>query len=152
VFRTGGFSSAGAQKSVRCSLKSNDGLLYPLDKSFMFTHKPTTYIRYVEVDAVEFQRGEGGASGSAARTFDLAVSCKPVGSEPARTYSFSGIDRSERDTLKRFLEERGLRVLESVAATGRAAAVDLAELDDDEDGDEDEGALRGGGWECGQQL
>ncbi len=35
-----------SMQSVRCSLRSNDGLLFPLDKSFFFIHKPATYIRF----------------------------------------------------------------------------------------------------------
>ena len=40
---------------VRASLKSNDGLLYPLDRSLLFIHKPTTYLRYTDISSVELQ-------------------------------------------------------------------------------------------------
>ena len=50
VFQPGSFESHSKQKAVRCTLKSNDGLLYPLDKSFFFIHKPATYIRYAVSD------------------------------------------------------------------------------------------------------
>jgi structure-specific recognition protein 1 len=144
VFRPGAYTSAGGAKCVRCSLKSSEGSLYPLDKSFLFIHKPTTYIRHGEVDNVEFQRsgGEGGASASAARTFDVAVHCKALGGgEPARTYVFAGIDRAEKEGLRAFLEGRGLRVNEAVPRGG-GGKVDLSELGDDDD-DED-GACPGG--------
>ena len=148
VFRPGAYMSTLSQKCVRCSLKSNDGLLYPLDKSFLFIHKPTTYIRYGEVDSVEFQRSDiSGAS--AARTFDVAVHCKALGSEPARSYTFQGIDRAEKDVLKSFLEGRQLRVIEALPAKGAGAGkIDFAELDDDED---DEGGSDDGRCSPGAQ-
>jgi hypothetical protein len=109
VFKPGAFLSALKAQCVRASLKSSDGLLYPLDKSMIFVHKPTTWIRYSEMESVEFQRSGTEASGlaSAARTFDLAVSCKAAGGEAARTYLFGSLDRSEKDTLKSYLEGRG---------------------------------------------
>lgn len=121
VFRPGAFMSSSDAKCVRASLKSSEGLLYPLDKSFLFIHKPTTYVRYAEVESVELQRSggdTGGALASAARTFDLAVNCKALGSEPARTYLFSSVEKSEKDRLKTFLESRG----ECFATAGAAAA------------------------------
>ena len=131
VFKTGGFRSALSQGSIRCSCKSNDGLLYPLDKSLIFIHKPTTYLRYAEVDHVELQRGDSALT--AARTFDLSVSCKAVGGEAARTVLFNGIDKAERSVLKSFLEGRGVRVVETQAAS--AGRANLEELSGDEDDD-----------------
>jgi hypothetical protein len=92
-------------QAVRCSLKSNEGLLYPLDKSLFFIHKPATYIRFSvracalvhlrlcrrhglsfgdmlvwlhclqDIESVHFDRAESGP-GTASRTCDLVVRCR----------------------------------------------------------------------------
>ena len=46
MFEAGTFMSAKGNACVKCALKSNDGLLYPLGKSFCFIHKPATMIKY----------------------------------------------------------------------------------------------------------
>lgn len=142
VFKPGAYESALKAKAVRCTLKSNDGLLYPLDKSFLFIHKPATYIRFGDVDSVEFRRYGDGAG---ARTWDLAVNVKAVAGEPAREYVFQGIDRAERDPLYKFLESRQLKLVEARAASGAAAAIDFSELDDEDEDEEAEAAPGGKG-------
>lgn len=44
VIVSGTFKSKNAATSVKCSLKANDGYLYPLESSFFFIRKPPTYI------------------------------------------------------------------------------------------------------------
>ena len=34
-----------------------DGMLYPLERSFFFIHKPATFIRYADVATVEGKKG-----------------------------------------------------------------------------------------------
>ncbi|CAM9677536.1 unnamed protein product, partial [Hapterophycus canaliculatus] len=60
VYVTGKFSSNNGAKAVKCALGANEGHLYPLNKSFIFIHKPTCIIGFDEIDSVEFQR-YGGA-------------------------------------------------------------------------------------------
>ncbi|CAN0122148.1 unnamed protein product, partial [Phaeothamnion confervicola] len=55
VYVTGKFRSVAGAKSVACALGANDGQLYPLNKSFIFIHKPTRIIGFDEIESVEFQ-------------------------------------------------------------------------------------------------
>lgn len=49
VFVPGKFTTAGSAKCVKCALKANEGHLYPLEKQFIFIHKPALLIRFEEV-------------------------------------------------------------------------------------------------------
>ena len=65
--------------AVKCSVKANDGYLYPMDRCFIFIHKPPTYIRYSDVTVVEFARVSSEKQGDiqgGSRTFDLVVYTK----------------------------------------------------------------------------
>jgi structure-specific recognition protein 1 len=59
-------------KGLACSVKANDGHLYPMEKGFMFLHKPPIHIRYDDVASVMFDRVTA-ARGEASRTFDFTV-------------------------------------------------------------------------------
>ena len=56
VFVTGKFKSHRDNDAISCSVKANDGLLYPLEKQFIWLHRPPLVIRFDEVSTVEFQR------------------------------------------------------------------------------------------------
>lgn len=105
VFIPGKFANANQQACVKCALRASEGHLYPLEKQFIFIHKPTVLIRFDEVDTVEFQR-YGGGQGST-RNFDLCVSLR--GSEK-KEYIFSGIDRSDYNGLYNFLSGKKIRI------------------------------------------
>ena len=105
VFIPGKFANANQQACVKCALRASEGHLYPLEKQFIFIHKPTVLIRFDEVDYVEFQR-YGGGQGST-RNFDLCVSLR--GSEK-KEYIFSGIDRSDYNGLYNFLSGKKIRI------------------------------------------
>jgi len=135
------FSSALEHKGVKCSLKSSDGLLFPLDKSFMFIHKPATFIRFSEVSTVEFKRLQS-------TTLDMHVQCRSVGGEPGREFSFIGIDAREKGPLSSFCKDRGLNVImEATDELGGAASQSalLAVLGEDEDSEEADSDFKDGG-------
>uniref|UniRef100_A0AAV1TV95 FACT complex subunit SSRP1 n=1 Tax=Peronospora matthiolae TaxID=2874970 RepID=A0AAV1TV95_9STRA len=110
VYTSGKFKTHSGDRAVKCAVKAQSGVLFPLEKSFMFIHKPTTFIRYEEIDYIEFQRYAGQSGSSASRNFDLLVSCKSVGGEAAREYLFSAIDRREFPELSQFLTSKKLRI------------------------------------------
>jgi structure-specific recognition protein 1 len=56
VFVPKNFKSERDTQAVKCSLKANDGLLFPLEKSFIFVHKPTLIIHFADIELVDFQR------------------------------------------------------------------------------------------------
>jgi len=109
VFIPGKFANANQQASLNCSVRANEGLLYPLEKQFVFIHKPPIIVRFNEIESVEFQR-YGGGQGST-RNFDLQVNLKAsavVGGN--KDYTFSGIDRSDYSGLYSFLKGKNIKV------------------------------------------
>ncbi|EEY62317.1 FACT complex subunit SSRP1, putative [Phytophthora infestans T30-4] len=125
VYTSGKFKTHSGERAVKCAVKAQSGVLFPLEKSFMFIHKPTTFIRYEEIDYIEFQRYAGQSGSSASRNFDLLVSCKSVGGEAAREYIFSAIDRREFPELSQFLTSKKLRIRnlkESHAASAQSGS------------------------------
>ncbi|KAI3520716.1 hypothetical protein L1887_10166 [Cichorium endivia] len=57
--------------AVKSSLKAEDGVPYPLEKSIFFLPKPPTLILYNKIDYVEFERHAAG--GSNMHYFDLLI-------------------------------------------------------------------------------
>ncbi|KAL3924152.1 MAG: hypothetical protein SGPRY_003999, partial [Prymnesium sp.] len=151
--------------SVRCSVKANEGHLYPLDKVFFFISNKPLLIEFEKVGSVEFNRVSNQQS--SARTFDLTVHMKD-----ASSHQFVNLQRSVyklgfhpyvelRDAsclsqeLYRFLNDKKIRIKNVRADTfadddGEGAddgdMDDLymnqlqqeRELGDDDDDDEDE--------------
>jgi structure-specific recognition protein 1 len=110
IYRSQHFKSAQDTRAVRCALKSQDGFLFPLDRGMFFVPKPATFIRYSDVETVEFTRVGAGAAGLAARTFDMKVVCRASAGEGARDQVFVSIERAEYPMLKLFLHQRGIRI------------------------------------------
>lgn len=155
VFIPGKFSNANQQSCVKCALRANEGLLYPLEKQLVFIHKPPVLIRFNEVESVEFQRYAGGQGST--RNFDLAVMLKSSASSGStqQEYIFSGIDRSDYAGLYNFLSGKNIRIknLQETSAEVQTAPVynedeiyggpdndELGEESEDEDYDENAAA------------
>lgn len=160
VFVPGNFANAVQQSCVKCAYKANEGHLYPLEKSFVFIHKPPLLIRFEEVESVEFQRYHNASvhHGSTTRNFDLCITLHPtmggsssVLADGVKEYVFSGIDRSDYPGLYNFLSGKKIRIKnlkESSEGRNKATMIDEAPKknqpqdddadEDDEDSDEDE--------------
>ena len=83
--------------------------MYPLEKQFVFIHKPPILIRFNEIDSVEFQRYAGGQGST--RNFDLCVNLKASAALGAvKDYTFSGIDRSDYAGLYNFLSGKKISI------------------------------------------
>jgi structure-specific recognition protein 1 len=111
VFIPGKFANAAQQACVKCALRANEGLLYPLEKQFVFIHKPPILIRFNEVESVEFQRYAGGQGST--RNFDLCVNLKSSATPAAsgvKEYTFMGIDRSDYTGLYNFLAGKKIKI------------------------------------------
>ena len=168
VFIPGKFANANQQACVKCALRANEGHLYPLEKQFIFIHKPAVLIRFDEVESVEFQRYAGGQGST--RNFDLNVTLHstPGDGQATREYTFSGIDRTNYAALYSFLSGKKIRILnleggggpsamdEETSPSGgdrvrpAAGAMDEAGDDDDEESeDEDYDQAKGSGEESG---
>lgn len=147
VFVPGKFESAYGTSCVKCALRANEGFLYPLEKSFVFIHKPPVLIRFDEVDSVEFQRYAGGQGST--RNFDLSITLSKASGETAKEYVFSGIDRADFDSLYNFLSGKKIRIIntqDALQESATASAMQEMEVeDDDSEDDEDFGSDDGSG-------
>ncbi|CAK0784212.1 hypothetical protein CVIRNUC_007416 [Coccomyxa viridis] len=95
----------GSGYAVRCSLKADDGYLYPLEKGFFYVHKPPTLLVYDEVESIEFMRQGAGVLSNSAKTFDLAVRMKHD-----QEHVFRGIQKGEWLNLFTFIRQKRLRI------------------------------------------
>lgn len=134
----GSFVSSSEQQSVKCNVKANEGLLYPLDKALLWVSKQPIYVPYSDIHQVIFSRvGLGGAGGgvTSSRTFDLRVNTRSGGE-----HVFSTIQREEHDRLNAHFSERKLRIKNEMNEDGMmGAAAAAALLEDDDDDSEDDG-------------
>ena len=138
VYTSGKFTTHNGDRAVKCALKAQEGLLYPLEKSFMFIHKPTNFIRYEDVHYVEFQRYAGTTGANASRNFDLLVKCKNItGGDQAQEFIFSAIDRREFPELSKFLNSKKMKV-RNLKETHEPAAPNVMQSLGPEDGEIDE--------------
>jgi structure-specific recognition protein 1 len=109
VFIPGKFNNANQQACLSCSVRANEGLLYPLEKQFVFIHKPPIVVRFNEIESVEFQRYAGGQGST--RNFDLCVNLKAsVTVGGVKEYTFSGIDRTDYSSLYSFLSSKKITI------------------------------------------
>ncbi len=132
------FLSAKGVHCIRCSIKANDGLLYPLAKCFIFIHKPTIIVKFDDIELIEFKRYEPVAN-SATRNFDLMITLRDsaVGPGESKEYMFMSIDRSEYASLFDYIQSKELKVKNPQPAAPGKFDLGPDEDDDDEEDDED---------------
>ncbi|PIN16334.1 Nucleosome-binding factor SPN, POB3 subunit [Handroanthus impetiginosus] len=126
VTKPGTFRSSQDGYAVKSSLKAEDGVLYPLEKSFFFLPKPPTLILHEEIDYVEFERHTAG--GSSMHYFDLLVRLKTE-----QEHLFRNIQRNEYHNLFDFVSKKGLKIMNLGAGQtteGVAAAALRSNIDD----------------------
>jgi structure-specific recognition protein 1 len=140
VLITRHFKSDKNYDCIKCSLKQNDGLLYPFEKSIIFIHKPTVLIRYSDVEAVEYGRYKTDKH-SATKNFDLKFILKPNLQSTygdVKEFEFAGIERQEFSNIHTFLKSKKMNVEE--VETAKTSLVDElgADLPDDSDEEDDD--------------
>jgi structure-specific recognition protein 1 len=59
---------AAGTPAISCAVRQSMGFLYPLEKGFVYVHKPALYIRFEEVDNVHFARSDVST-----RSFDFEI-------------------------------------------------------------------------------
>jgi structure-specific recognition protein 1 len=102
IITAANFKSEKGTEAVKCSVRAQDGYLYPLQKSFMFIHKPVSYIRHEEIQYLEFNRiSEFAATG---RSFDINIVTKKNG-----TMSFTGISKPEFKPIVEYLKSKKIK-------------------------------------------
>ncbi|XP_059146282.1 FACT complex subunit SSRP1-like [Physella acuta] len=96
----GSFMGHSGAQAVSCSYKAATGLLYPLERGFIFVHKPPLHIRFDEVANVNFARSAGST-----RSFDFEVD-----TNAGATFTFVGVEKDEYGKLYDFVKSKNLRV------------------------------------------
>eukprot|EP00127_Corallochytrium_limacisporum_P005445 Clim_evm14s205 gene=Clim_evmTU14s205 len=135
----------GESRAVRCSMKANEGLLFPLERYLIFV-KPAIVMRYDEISMVTFNRVDSTGAGRS-RYFDLDVNVAS-----GQVHSFTSIPHEELDALQTFLTNKNLQVkiveAQKAVPTMKDQEHDayMAQLDaEDDDEEEDEDFAAGGG-------
>ena len=130
IAKLGSFVSSAGASALHCTVGSSDGLLYPLEKSLFFIHKPAMQIRLQDIASVDFARVTGpAASSTSAKTFDFVVHTKS-----GLTHTFINISRDDYDKLYDYLRDRSVNV--SSVRVAPAAVSDMVSFNDLDLGDE----------------
>jgi structure-specific recognition protein 1 len=126
--------------ALKCTIKANEGALYPLEKNFLFLPKPTLLIPHSDISRCVFSRVGGHGN---PRSFDLKISVRGTGAE----HLFSNISKEELDILVEYLrtkqiafttEEEGRpNIKKKLGEDDQKALLDDEEDDEDESTDED---------------
>lgn len=110
--------------AISCSYKNNNGLLYPLERGFMYVHKPAIHIRFEEINSINFARSDGST-----RSFDLEIETKA-----STTHIFNSIEKEEYPRLYDYVSKKKLRIKNRPAT--QVATTEIAdELIDSDDED-----------------
>jgi len=96
----GSFKSHSQTPAIACSYKAASGQLYPLERGFIYIHKPPIFVRHEELVSVNFARSGGGT-----RTFDFELQVKND-----LVHTFSSIDKEEYGNLFSFVQDKKLRI------------------------------------------
>lgn len=110
----GTFKSHAGISCITCSYKAGSGMLYPLERGFIFVHKPPVHVRFDEISSVNFARVQGG--GGSSRSFDFEVETKS-----GATYVFSSIEKEEYIKLFDFVSGKNLRIKNTGKNKGSSA-------------------------------
>lgn len=126
------FKSSDGASGVRTALGANEGFLFFLESCCFFINKPPSYIRYDDIDYVDFRRMD------LERRFDLFVA---LNTGNGQTYLFTNIERSEFEPIFNFLDKtKGIVVdnADQLRRTGGRQRVALADDDDDSESEDDD--------------
>jgi len=96
----GHFTGHTGTPAIGCSFKAAAGYLYPLERGFIYVHKPPIHIRFEEIASVNFARGGGST-----RSFDFEIELTS-----GVVHTFSSIEKEEYGKLFDFITSKKLRV------------------------------------------
>ncbi|XP_055034233.2 FACT complex subunit SSRP1a [Misgurnus anguillicaudatus] len=96
----GNFQGHSGSQCITCAYKASSGLLYPLERGFIYVHKPPVYLRFEEISCVNFARGT-----TTTRSFDFEIETKQN-----NQYIFSNIEREEYGKLFDFVNAKKLNI------------------------------------------
>nr|CAG4636018.1 EOG090X02Z1 [Eubosmina coregoni]SVE69692.1 EOG090X02Z1 [Eubosmina coregoni] len=118
----GNFTGHSGTPAVGCSYKAAAGYLYPLERGFIYVHKPPIHIRFEEISSVNFARGGGST-----RSFDFEVDTKN-----GVVHTFSSIEKEEYNRLYDFINNKKLRVKNTGRSEKSSHADDFGDSDEEE--------------------
>nr|CAG4649173.1 EOG090X02Z1 [Scapholeberis mucronata]SVE93510.1 EOG090X02Z1 [Scapholeberis mucronata] len=118
----GNFTGHSGTPAVGCSYKAAAGYLYPLERGFIYVHKPPIHIRFEEIASVNFARGGGST-----RSFDFEVETKN-----GVVHTFSSIEKEEYNRLYDFINGKKLRVKNTGRSDKTSHAEDFGDSDEEE--------------------
>ncbi|XP_058803231.1 FACT complex subunit Ssrp1 [Phymastichus coffea] len=118
----GHFVGHSNSPAIGCSYKAAAGYLYPLERGFIYVHKPPIHIRFEEISSVNFARGGGST-----RSFDFEIELKN-----GTQHTFSSIEKEEYGKLFDFINNKKLHV------KNRGKGDKLSYKDDFGDSDQEE--------------
>ncbi|GAB6029829.1 hypothetical protein CHUAL_005538 [Chamberlinius hualienensis] len=121
----GNFTGNSGTSAVGCSYKAAAGFMYPLERGFIYVHKPPIHIRFDEVVSVNFAR-----SGGKTRSFDFEVETKS-----GVVHTFSSIEKEEYGRLYDFISSKRLRVKNRSQMDQPSYKDDLVDSDQEEEPD-----------------
>lgn len=96
----GSFVGHSGTPAVSCSYKAAAGSLYPLERGFIYVHKPPMHIRFEEIACVNFARGGGST-----KSFDFEIELKS-----GTNNTFSSIEKEEYAKLYDYVTQKKLTV------------------------------------------
>lgn len=106
-----------------CAYKQASGFLYPLEKGFMYVHKPPMYIRFEEIDNLHFARSDAST-----KSFDLEIVHKN-----GTSTTFSSIAKEEYNKLFDFAQNKGLKIRNATRLDNKYKVDAFAGSDDEID-------------------
>nr|CAG4638319.1 EOG090X02Z1 [Cyclestheria hislopi] len=121
----GNFTGHSGTPAIGCSYKAAAGYLYPLERGFIYVHKPPIHIRFEEISSVNFAR-----SGGSTRSFDFEVETKN-----GVIHTFSSIEKEEYGRLYDFISNKKLRVKNSGKSEKPSHADDFGDSDVEDEPD-----------------
>ncbi|XP_068448741.1 FACT complex subunit SSRP1a isoform X1 [Clinocottus analis] len=118
----GNFQGHSGAQCITCSYKASSGLLYPLERGFIYVHKPPVHLRFEEISCVNFARGT-----TTTRSFDFEIETKQ-----GNQFTFSSIEREEYGKLFDFVNAKKLNIKNRGFKEGMKGKIDEYS-DSDED-------------------
>ncbi|XP_058253713.1 FACT complex subunit SSRP1a [Hemibagrus wyckioides] len=118
----GNFQGHSGAQCITCSYKATSGLLYPLERGFIYVHKPPVHLRFEEISCVNFARGT-----TTTRSFDFEIETKQ-----GNQYTFSSIEREEYGKLFDFVNAKKLSIKNRGLKEDIKASGGYSDSDEDE--------------------
>lgn len=87
---------------LKCSFKANEGVLYPLERSLLFVHKPVMCINHDEIRQVDCARVHD--TNLQQRTFDMNIVTKKD------EIHFVGLEKAELEYILNYLKKKSIKV------------------------------------------